>query len=102
MELFKYCKYYRGERECPFKKGQEYDYWLIEKAWVEHSGDQTDAVMDSIIRFCNSPFRDITNNDGLPISLAAAILDYYEKKTEGMYRESDFLNYYENYKKRKV
>ena len=95
--LFKYCRYYNGERECPFKSNLEYGYWVIESTWVEHFGNQTDAIANSIIRFCNSPFHDITKNDGTPISLAAAILAYFEKKTEGMYREDEFLRYYENY-----
>ena len=99
---FKYCRYYKGERECPFKSGPEYGYWVIENAWIEHSANQTDSIANSIIRFCNSPFYDINKNDEVPTSLAAAILDYYEKKTEGMYHEDDFLRYYENYKKRRV
>ena len=100
--LLKYCRYYNGESECPFESGPERGYWLIESAWVQHFGLQTDSEANSIIRFCKSPFHNINIHDGIPISLAAAILDYFEKKNEGVYHEDEFLRYYENYKKRRA
>ena len=100
--IFEFCRYYKGESECPFKSNLEHDYWLIEKAWVEHLNNQTDACVDSIIRFCKSPFHKIAINDKIPISLAAALLSYFEKKAEGVYHEDEFLHYYEKYKKRKA
>lgn len=34
-ELIKHCRYYKGEKECPFENGNEEIFWDYEQRWVE-------------------------------------------------------------------
>lgn len=34
-DFTKFCRYYKGEKECPAEKSESYGFWLWEKLWVE-------------------------------------------------------------------
>lgn len=75
-ELISSCRYYKGEKECPFD-GIAANLWDYEKAWVDNH-----SAKDSILSICleeynGHGFTHLEEYDGVPITLKALLFNRY-------------------------
>lgn len=94
-ELIKFCKYYKGEKECPYTNDSPEDsmkrhFWNYESYWVD-SDDKIRSENVGLLRAYG--LEDFNANDGTPISLKALLLNRWGH-WEGLYDIEGFKKWY--------
>lgn len=102
-DLIPFCRYYKGEEECP--KGVNQNFWGYEKYWVELSENPKEGSdnfkivcnwLDDYIRAGLGLFK---SDDGVPGTLKALLFNRY---THWMQTNDGFKEWYTNtYKQEK-
>lgn len=81
-ELLQFCRYYKGEENCP--KDTNASFWDYEKYWVsisespKENSDNFNVVSNWIDEYLHAGLGLFCNNDGVPITLKALLLNRYE------------------------
>lgn len=76
-KLFDYCRYYKGENECPFDDDRHL-FWFYEKKWCDNARFRRDDNSNPNIKFYNDfGLHNFEQNDGTPISLKALLFNRY-------------------------
>jgi len=70
-DYIKVCRYYKGEKEAPFKDTDEKTFWSIEKMWVEKSVIMDDVLKESLYDYFAYGLREFEKQDDTPLSLKA-------------------------------
>ena len=47
-DLVKFCRYYKGEDDCPFKDQNKSMLWFYERAWVYDMLNDSDSLSSAI------------------------------------------------------
>lgn len=70
-----YCRYYKGEKECPFTNQNDIMFWGYERKWcdIQRTHDQ---LMNDMLRDYNlAGFAEFEPYDGTPVSLKALLFN---------------------------
>ena len=96
-DLIPFCRYYKGEKECP--KDTNENFWEYEKKWVELSenpkegSDNFNTVSNWIDDYLRAGLGSFDRNDGVPVTLKALLFNRY---THWMQTNDGFENWYKN------
>lgn len=74
-EFLKYCKYYKGEKTCPFPLGEKYNFWKSEAQYffVENKSKFENENYISMMTEAAPEIRHITENKSIPIQARAMV-----------------------------
>lgn len=84
-DLLQYCRYYKGERENPYK-GKDQNktmLWLYERTWVHDTmaviarGDANASESRSLDEYTAVGLAEFENADGVPITLKSLLFNRY-------------------------
>lgn len=73
--LFSYCRYYKGEKECPFTNQNDIMFWNYEKTWCEQQRTHNPIVHDLVRDYNLAGFAEFEPYDGTPVSLKALLFN---------------------------
>ena len=81
-DLIPFCRYYKGENECPYKEGNSVLFWGWEKKWIvfslsAYSDEQEDLLGTMIDEYVAVGLRKFNQLDGTPVSLKALLFNRY-------------------------
>lgn len=96
-EAIAFCRYYKGENECPFKDNDKSFLWNYERAWVYDMANNT-SLADNIGEYIACGLTDFSDEDGVPLSLKAVLFNRFAKSFHSM--ESavvPFMAFYKHY-----
>lgn len=92
--LFDYCRYYKGEKECPFKKQNDRMFWDYERIWCNMQTTHNTLMNDMLRDYNLSGFAEFEPYDGTPVSLKALL---FNRLTNYMEMPSDrFESFYKD------
>ncbi len=72
-EKLKYCRYYKGEDNCPYKDQNEHMFWFLEQLWTEQDEEFKKTVCENY-KCCNGK-----SFKGVPYDLIATIFTSWGK-----------------------
>ncbi|MCK9436101.1 MAG: hypothetical protein M0Q12_02700 [Synergistaceae bacterium] len=75
-DLIKYCRYYKGEKECPesIKAKEASSSWFYEKLWVERDELRAEKGYNTT-GYIQYSMQDFNADDGFPITLNALLFN---------------------------
>lgn len=99
QDAIKFCRYYHGESECPFKDDERSTLWMIEIMWTEKitrdiAEDFLDRALQEYIAYGLGEFQ---IHDGVPISLKAVLFNRlckYEERIDLPAFKQFYLRFY--------
>lgn len=106
-ELIGFCRYYKGEKECPYKDGDEPYLWEWENKWIEFSltaynHNSLQPLGTMIDEYLSCGLRTFNDDDGVPATLKALLFNRYLHHTNYPMKEGvePFKKFYnKTYKK---
>ena len=97
-DLLKFCRYYKGEDDCPFKEQNKTMLWFYERAWMFdmlRDSDNLSTCIDEYIRFGLGLFEQF---DDVPLSLKALLFNRYARTSQSMAEAVEpFKKFYKEY-----
>lgn len=73
-----FCRYYKGEKENPYKGGNKALFWEYERAWIDLSIDENDnALGDMLDEYIAAGLSEFEIRDGIPATLKALLFNRY-------------------------
>jgi hypothetical protein len=102
QDLLKYCRYYKGEKECPYEGIEFYRCWNTERVWVERMLDRTYEFKDELHEYITAGLVDFEKYDDTPITLKALLFNRFGDWFSGGLMEmvEPFKKYYQEYMRR--
>lgn len=76
-DYIKFCRYYKGEKDNPYKGGYEALFWDYEKGWVEASLIKFEFLFEYISDYIGVGLRDFEKTDDTPLSLKALLFNRF-------------------------
>lgn len=106
-ELLPFCRYYKGEKENPYKEGNEALFWDYEKKWIEltfeaYQGNDSPILGTYINEYVSAGLGQFDMTDTAPATLKALLFNRYLHFTSYSIKEGaePFKKFYnEQYKK---
>lgn len=100
--LVKHCRYYKGQEKCP--SSADSLFWNYERIWVEYTLKTEDEnsfealELKTLLKlYKDAHLENFQEDDGVPITLKAFLLNRYEHWTDG---DEGFKEWYlKNYKR---
>lgn len=96
QEMLKYCRYYNGEKECPFKDGMKPMFWEYEKIWLEHmlleEEEMKDFLADLWSDYKRAGLELFAQDDGVPLGLKTLLYNRFDHWAQG--GAEDFKEWY--------
>ena len=82
-ELLKFCRYYKGENDCPFDDSNMSAIWFYERAWVEDIfyNRYDDKLIDEYVCVGLGLFSQF---DKVPVTLKALLFNRYAKGCQSL------------------
>ena len=89
-DLIQYCRYYKGEEECPESyNGTDFDnVWFYEKVWANSETDRDEKGCNTT-EYITYGMKEFNADDGVPITLKALLFNRYCHWLGGYGKESD-------------
>ena len=95
-DAIKFCKYYKAEKENPYRQSPSYYIWIVERMWVN------DMILDEVFpimsthleHYIKCGFIDLEKFDDTPITLKAYIFSISEKWFERSLSPEEFHDFY--------
>ena len=75
--LLSVCRYYKDEKENPFKNNNQATFWEYEKKWIEFNHTNKDILISAVQEYINAGLADFEAEDNTPLSLKAFLFDRY-------------------------
>ena len=77
-DLIQYCRYYKGEEECPeFYNGTDFGIvWFYEKVWANSEADRGEMGYNTT-EYIAYGMKEFNADDGVPITLKAMLFNRY-------------------------
>ena len=72
-----FCRYYKGEKENPYKRGNNYLFWFYEKRWIEYSVDKNSTLGDMLDEYIEAGLSEFQMIDNTPITLKSLLFNRY-------------------------
>lgn len=104
-DLIKFCNYYRGESENPYKVSAAWYIWVAEKDWVDEmllDNVVTDKQSLELNHYLEIGFSDFEKFDDTPITLKSKLFALLEKWNEGIVSKDNFAQFYSKWKGKKA
>lgn len=96
-DLLKFCRYYKGEQNCPYTDNTKSMLWDFERTWVNdvlHDADFNELLTE----YMNVGLRDFSETDDTPITLKAILFNRYAKTAYTMQDAvPSFKDFYKKY-----
>ncbi len=93
-ELLQFCRYYKGEKDCPYKDTSNSSLgWNIEMMWVKVHSTNPDVLQKSLSEYIGKGLASFRNTDDTPMSFKAFFLNKYLEEREHDSIQ-DFKNFY--------
>ncbi len=73
----RFCRFYKGERECPYKEGMKSLLWDYERIWIELSPNKDDMLGNMLDDYLRAGLSEFEMQDDTPISLKSLLFDRY-------------------------
>ena len=82
-DAIKFCRYYHGENDCPFRDDERATLWKIERMWVERmvAGD-TAHIEEAVGEYVAYGLGEFQMRDGVTLALKAFIFNRLMKYDE--------------------
>lgn len=97
-DLFKLCRYYKGEDDCPFKEQNKSTLWFYERAWVFDMLKDSDNRSICITEYVRHGLGSFERFDNIPLSLKALLFNRYAKTSNSMTETVEpFKKFYKEY-----
>lgn len=80
--LLQFCRYYKGEDECPLKDNYQRMFWYYEKDWTQmvESG-QTEISETFLNEYVRCGLTDFQFDDDTPVTLKATLFNRFCKSS---------------------
>lgn len=97
-DLVKFCRFYNGEENNPFKEQNRSMLWFYELSWCNDMLNDSKSLSIAIEEYVQIGLGSFEMRDGVPLSLKALLFNRYAK---GCYSISDavepFKKFYKKY-----
>lgn len=100
-----FCRYFKGEKENPYKVSAAWYIWATEKDWVD------EILLDNIVtdkqslernHYLEMGLADFEKFDDTPITLKSKLFALLEKWNEGIVSKDDFAQFYTKWKEHEI
>jgi hypothetical protein len=85
-KLLRQCRYYKGERRCPFESAQHALFWRVEQMYVDAfsvQGSRFETLLTEAMKtYLHYGLQDFEAKDGVPMPIKALILNRHLKYME--------------------
>lgn len=97
-QLIKFCRFYNGEKECPYNDGTHSMFWDYERKWVNFSASSNEVLDDFVTEYQNAMLGKFSNDDNVPISLKALLFNRFSHWNSGNWDScsESFKEFYNN------
>ena len=97
-DLVKFCRYYKGEDDCPFKEQNKSMLWFYERAWIFDMLRDSDNLSTSIDEYIRLGLGQFEQFDDIPLSLKALLFNRYARTCYSMAEAVEpFKKFYKEY-----
>lgn len=97
-DLLKFCRYYKGEDDNPFREQNKSMLWFYERAWINemlNNGNSLSIAIEEYIRLGLGLFEQF---DDIPLSLKALLFNRYARTSQSMTEAVEpFKKFYKEY-----
>lgn len=97
-DLLKFCRYYKGEDDSPFREQNKSMLWFYERAWINemlNNGNSLSIAIEEYIRLGLGLFEQF---DDIPLSLKALLFNRYAMTSQSMTEAVEpFKKFYKEY-----
>lgn len=77
-DFLPFCRYYKGEKENPYKSGNKALFWDYERAWIDLSVDKEDNALGNMLdEYIAAGLSEFEMQDDTPIALKALLFNRY-------------------------
>lgn len=96
--FLKFCRYYKGEKECPYDTEKDSMFWDYERKWVNFSISSNDILNEFVTDYQNARLGTFSKDDKVPISLKALLFNRFCYWNSGsmISCSEPFKDYYNN------
>lgn len=88
-DLLRFCRYYKGEEECPFKNDHKARLWDYEKVWLKltlssYENNDADKDLASMLDdYVSAGLSSFAQSDDTPATLKAILYNRYCHWSQG-------------------
>lgn len=86
-KLLTSCRYYKGEKENPYKDDNKALFWEYEKKWLEMFLDESDTLVAYRDEYEKDGLLDFESKDDVPTTLKAMLYNRFLYWLEGSMTE---------------
>lgn len=76
-DYLRFCRFYKGESECPYRDGMKSLLWDYERIWIELSLNKDDALGNMLDDYLRAGLSEFEMQDDTPITMKALLFDRY-------------------------
>ena len=76
-DLIKFCRYYHGEKECPYRKEQSKNIWALENFWVNRYDSIRELLSKNLDEYLKAGLSTFNQTDDTPIMLKAFLFSRF-------------------------
>lgn len=76
-QLIKFCRFYKGEKECPYNDGQPQNIWMLERFWVERNNGIQQLLNDNLDLYLQVGLANFRITDDTPIMLKSFLFNRF-------------------------
>lgn len=95
-DLLKFCRYYKGQEDNPYKGKNEEWLFKYERHWCELMMKDDEIISDFVNDYINAGLAHFSETDNVPITLKAIMFNRYAQHNE-MFTIDEFKDWYKNY-----
>lgn len=82
-ELLTSCRYYKGEKENPYKDGNKALFWEYEKKWLDMFLDESQTLIKYRDEYVKDGLLDFESKDNVPTTLKSILYNRFLYWSEG-------------------
>ena len=76
-DLTKLCRYYKGEKENPYKNGNKALFWDYERVWIDLSVDKDEMLGNMLDEYISAGLSEFEMQDDTPVALKALLYNRF-------------------------
>lgn len=78
-DLLQYCRYYKGQKENPYKEQNDRLFWEYEKYWINAMLNKSETQLSEYINdYLREGYKDFEKFDDTPMTLKALLLNRFD------------------------
>lgn len=94
-----FCRYYKGEKENPYKSGNKALFWDYERVWIDLSVDKDEMLGNMLDEYISAGLSEFEMQDDTPIILKAYLFNRFCQYSERIDIDAFKKFYLNEYKK---